>query len=68
MTLPTLLSRADDLVKDLVAKGSITPSDLHSGNCMHPACLRVSLEQSLTTLNLEAVRDRATLVKSCKSA
>lgn len=52
----TPLGHAEDLTKDLVAKRSITPSDLHSGNCMHPACLRASLEQSLVTLNLEAVR------------
>lgn len=58
MTLPHPVGHADDLTKDLLAKGSITPSDLHSGNCIHPACLRASLEQSLVTLNLEAVRHK----------
>jgi hypothetical protein len=46
---------ADDLPKKLLAEGSIVASDLHSGNCMHPACLRASLEQSLATLNVETV-------------
>jgi hypothetical protein len=55
---PEPLGHADDLTKHLLAKGSITPSDLHSGNCIHPACLRASLEQSLVTLNLEAVRHK----------
>ena len=39
-----------------MAKRSITADDLHGGNCIHPACLRASLEQSLVTLNVEAVR------------
>jgi hypothetical protein len=68
MTLPYPLGHADDLTKDLLAKGSIASSDLHSGNCIHPACLRASLEQSLVTLNLEAVRHNQEVVSRPSNA
>ena len=46
----------DATVEALIASDSISAHDYRGGNCIHPACLEVSLSQSLAALHLQTVR------------
>ena len=47
----------EHLLKGLLSAGKIQESDVAAGgHCIHPACLRASLTQSLTSLSLGTVR------------
>lgn len=52
---------ADDIADNLMMKGSrkggVARGDIVSGNCIHPNCLAASLQRSLSSLNLAAVRE-----------
>ena len=43
-------------MQELLKSGKIKAADVQSGNCIHPACLKSSLTQSLTAMHLRTVR------------
>ena len=47
---------AADSVQELLKAGKIQDADVQSGNCMHPACLKSSLTQSLAAMHIATVR------------
>lgn len=43
-------------MQDLLSKGKISQSDIAGGiNCIHPACLEVSLDNSLRDMHVDTV-------------
>ena len=47
---------AADSVQELLKSGKIRAADVQGGNCMHPACLKSSLTQSLAAMHIGTVR------------
>jgi hypothetical protein len=47
---------AADSVQELLKAGKISAADVQSGSCVHPACLKSSLTQSLAAMHLGTVR------------
>lgn len=48
---------ADEIRENLLAQGLISQQDLGSGsNCIHPACIKDSLKQSLHNMHIDKVR------------
>ena len=44
-------------MQELLKSGKIKAEDVQSGNCIHPACLKSSLTQSLAAMHLSTVRN-----------